>query len=41
MSLYFNSTPYTNLTVRRSYNCKNNYDLYVLARNFEPAGSME
>ena len=31
----------TNFTVRRSYNYKNMYNLYVLSRNFEPAGSAE
>ena len=31
----------TNFTVRRSYNYKNMYSLYVLSRNFEPAGSAE
>ena len=31
----------TNFTVRRLYNYKNKYNLYVLARNFEPAGSTE
>ena len=31
----------TNFTVRRSYNYKNMYSLYVLSRNFEPASSAE
>ena len=31
----------TNFTVRRSYNYKNMYNLYVLSRNFEPEGSAE
>ena len=31
----------TNFTVRRLYNYKNKCNLYVLARNFEPAGSTD